>query len=182
MRPEHEAPRGLRLQLLLEELARLEGVLPPDRERLDARHDRPAHAALVVEEVGVVEALAAGVDHHGQVAAPIAAQGKHGLAPHGLDDPPHLGVNAAGTALARRKLSPEFVAATLESQGGNVSATSRLLGIARSTVRAAVRGNIPVCPACNDRLGVCDGYCPACNDEISAEIDGRRGGDEWMPR
>lgn len=89
---------------------------------------------------------------------------------------------AAGTALVKRRISPALVAATLEAQGGNVSATSRALGIARSTVRAAVRGAVRICPACNDRLGVCDGYCAECDAEITAEIDGRRGGDEWMPR
>lgn len=89
---------------------------------------------------------------------------------------------AIDTTTRPGKLSPAIVAATLEAQGGNVSATSRALGIARSTVRAAVRGAVRVCPACNDRLKVCDGYCPECNAEMAAELDARRGGDEWLPR
>lgn len=87
---------------------------------------------------------------------------------------------AQGTAPAQR--SREQVAAVLAAAGGNVSAAARALGIARSTVRAAVRGTVRTCPACETRPGVLDGYCATCDAELRAEHDARRAGDEWVPR
>ena len=89
-------------------------------------------------------------------------------------------IAALESAVATER-TPAMVAEVLRSNGGNVSAAARELGVARSTVTRTARGFVPTCPACEERPGVVDGYCTGCNAELLAHADERRGGDEWTP-
>lgn len=84
----------------------------------------------------------------------------------------------SATAVER---TPAVVAEIVREHNGNISAAARELGVARSTVRLAMRSFVPVCPACEERPGVVDGYCEGCNAELAAHYDERRGGNEWTP-